>query len=231
MPSGWDHEGRGLAGIDAGRRAKPGSNRASYSINAFVLNMYKPTYIPKLRLNYAKTWACIKELLRQPERIRPEAAPAHLLDALAPQKVKTPKIKGNVVHTMKEIVNIFIANYQKATKPLNLAIQTTRAALAKRCSNKDPKTAYRHVLALIEHGFLRGKVHVKGGVQLLLNPALLVFDAAPAVARAAVAPSAPAGPALVPATAQETQASLLGLVSQFIRESGQKISLNGRRTT
>ena len=192
--------------------------------------MYKPAYIPKLRLNYAKTWSQLKKLFDRPDSIRPEAAPAHLAAALAPQKVKAPKLRGNVVHTMKEIVNIFIAKWNSAPAEINLAIRTNRSALATRCNNKDPKTAYRHILALIEYGFLRGKVQIKGGLQLLLNPALFVFDAAPAVAAAAVAAPGPP-PALAPATAAETQASLLGLVSQFIRESGQKITLNGRRTT
>ena len=171
--------------------------------------MYRPAFIPKLRLNYAKTWATITRLFERPESIRPPAAPAHLAEALSPQQLKTPKLKGNVVHTMKEIVNIFIANYQKAAGPINLAIQTTRVGLMKRGNNRDPKTAYRHILALIEYGFLRGKVQVKGGLQLLLNPALFVFDAAPAVAAAALAPAYPTIPAPVAETPTQGLASLL----------------------
>ena len=70
--------------------------------------------------------------------------------------------------------------------------------MAKAGNNRDPKTAYRHILALIEYGFLRAKVQVKGGLQLLLEPALFVFEAAPAVAAAALAAVAPATPACRP---------------------------------
>ena len=178
--------------------------------------MYRPAFNPhKLRLNYAKTWQRLTQLFSQPESIRPAAAPAHLVDALAPQKFKLPKLRGNVVHTMKEIVNIFIANYQKAAGPISLAIQTTRAALMKRGNNKDPKTPYRHILALIDSGFLRGKVQVKGGLQLLLNPALLVFDAAVAVADAALAPLVSPAVAPVAPTPAQGLASLLAASPKF----------------
>ncbi|MVN77826.1 hypothetical protein GO988_15955 [Hymenobacter sp. HMF4947] len=172
--------------------------------------MYRPAFAPsKLRLNYEKTWQTLTRLFKQPGLIKPAKRPEHLEEALAPQKFKLPKIKGNVVHTMKEIVNIFIANYQKAPGPLNLAIQTTRQGLMKRGNNHDPKTAYRHVLALIEAGFLRGKVQIKGGLQLLINPACLVFDAAPAVAAAALAPLLTPTVAPVALTPAQGLASLL----------------------
>ncbi len=177
--------------------------------------MYRPAFIPKLRLNYAKTWSRLTHLFSQPESIRPAQAPAHLIEVLAPQQFSLPKLKGNVVHTMKEIVNIFIANYQKAAGPINLAIQTTRAGLMKRGNNRDPKTAYRHILALIEYGFLRGKVQVKGGLQLLLNPALFVFDAAPAVAAAALAPIVTPTVAPVAPTPTQGLASLLAAAANL----------------
>lgn len=140
--------------------------------------MSRSAFTPKLRLNFTKTWKKVLHYVRQPQLIAPAPAPAHLAEALAPQQtIKRPQLKGNLVHTLKEILRIFIANWTAARVPIHLAIQTTRAALAKAGNNRDPKTAYRHILALIEYGFLRGKVQVKGGLQLLLNPDLLVFDA------------------------------------------------------
>lgn len=146
--------------------------------------MYRPPFAAKLRINYSKTWAKVKRLFKQPAAIRPDAAPEHLTVVLAPQKAKRPQLKGNVAHTMKEILNIFLANWREAARPINIAIRTTRMSLAKRCQNRDPKTAYRHILTLIDFGFLRAKVHIRGGLQLLINPDLLVLDAAPSVAKA-----------------------------------------------
>jgi hypothetical protein len=172
--------------------------------------MYRPAFIPKLRLNFSKTWAQVLSLVRQPERIAPAPTPAHLVDALSPQQtVKRPQLKGNLVHTLKEIVRIFIADWTAARTSINIAIKTTRTAMAKAGNNRDPKTAYRHILALIEYGFLRGKVQVKGGLQLLLEPALFVFDAAPAVAAAALAPSQPQPTTLLAPTPAAGLASLL----------------------
>jgi hypothetical protein len=185
--------------------------------------MYRPAFVPaKLRLNYEKTWSNLTHLFRQPGRIRPEARPEHLTEALAGQKFKLPQLKGNVVHTMKEIVNIFIAQYKKAPSS-TLAIKTTRVGLMKRGNNHDPKTAYRHILALIEYGFLRGKVQIKGGLQLLLNPACLVFDATPAVTAAALAPSYPPAPVAPLVTPAQGLASLFAVA--------QNLAQNGLRTT
>ncbi|MDO7885330.1 hypothetical protein [Hymenobacter cheonanensis] len=173
--------------------------------------MYRPAFIPKLRLNYDKTWAKLLSLLRDPRPIQPAPTPAHLVDALAPQKtVKLPQLRGNLAHTLKEIVRIMMAEWKKASTAINLAIFTTRTSIAKAGNNRDPKTGYRHIMALIEYGFLRGKVQVKGGLQLLLEPALFVFDAAPNTAAAALAPSyAPA-----PAPAAESPAQgLAGLLA------------------
>lgn len=173
--------------------------------------MYRPAFVPKLRLNYAKTWSNVLKYVRNPKLIAPAPTPAHLVDALHPQQtVKIPQLKGNLVHTLKEIVRIMLANWNASRTAINLAIFTTRTAMAKAGNNRDPKTAYRHILALIEYGFLRGKVQVKGGLQLLLEPALFVFDAAPAVAQAALAPAYPAIPTLVAPTPAQGLASLLG---------------------
>ncbi len=186
--------------------------------------MYRPAFVPaKLRLNYEKTWRNMTHLFQEPSRIRPETRPEHLADALAGQKFKLPKLKGNVVHTMKEIVNIFIANYKKAPSSTNLAIKTTRVGLMKRGNNHDPKTAYRHILALIEYGFLRGKVQIKGGLQLLINPACLVFDATTEVVAATLAPSLPLAPVAPLVTPAE------GLASLFA--AAQNLTQKGLRTT
>ena len=150
--------------------------------------MHRPAFIPKLRLNYDKTWATVMRFLDKPALIKPEPAPAHLEEFLHPQQtVKLPQLRGNLVHTLKEIVRIMMAQWARAKTAINLAIFTTRTSIAKAGRNRDPKTGYRHIMALIEYGFLRGKVQVKGGLQLLLNPALFVFDAASSVAAAAVA--------------------------------------------
>lgn len=186
--------------------------------------MYRPAFVPKLRIHYAKTWAQLTRCLKQPALVKPAETPEHLRAALAPQKtIKRPQLKGNLVHTLKEIITLFMADWQRAARPIHVAIQTTRTSLAKRCRNRDPKTTYRHVLALIDYGFLRAKVHIKGGLQLLLNPDLIVFDAAPAVAQAALAPSYPA-PA--PAPAQSPAAGLASLLAV-----AQNLAQNARRPT
>ena len=186
--------------------------------------MHRPAFVPKLRIHYAKTWAQLTRCLKQPALVRPAAVPEHLRLALAPQKtIKRPQLKGNLVHTIKEIVTLFMADWQRASRPINVAIQTTRTSLAKRCRNLDPKTTYRHVLALIDYGFLRAKVHVKGGLQLLLNPDLIVFDAAPAVQQAALAPSYPAALTAPLVSPQQGLASLLA--------AAQNLTRNARRAT
>jgi hypothetical protein len=172
--------------------------------------MHRPAFVPKLSLNYSKTWAKVLSLVRKPELIAPAPTPLHLVDALAPQQtVKRPQLKGNLVHTLKEIVRIFIADWTAARTSINLAIKTTRTSMAKAGNNRDPKTAYRHILALIDYGFLRGKVQIKGGLQLLLEPSLFVFNAAPAVAAAALAPAVQQPAALVAPTPAAGLASLL----------------------
>lgn len=172
--------------------------------------MYRPAFTPKLRLNYSKSWKNVLRFVNNPKLIAPAPTPAHLVDALAPQQtVKLPQLKGNLVHTLKEIVRIFIANWTAARTSINIAIYTTRTSMAKAGNNRDPKTAYRHILALIEYGFLRGKQQVKGGLQLLLNPALFVFDAAKSVADAALTPSYPTPAAPVAPTPAAGLASLL----------------------
>ena len=173
--------------------------------------MYRPAFLPKLRLNYAKTWVRLLSLLRDPHSMQPAPTPAHLVDALAPQKtVKLPQLRGNLAHTLKEIVRIMMAEWKKASTAINLAIFTTRTSIAKAGNNRDPKTGYRHIMALIEYGFLRGKVQVKGGLQLLLNPTLFVFDAAPKVAQEALVPSSSPEPA--PAAPSPAQ-GLAGLLA------------------
>lgn len=172
--------------------------------------MHRPAFIPKLLIDYAKTGAKLRALLNDPRPIRPAPAPAHLVQALAPQKtVKLPQLKGNLAHTIKEIVRLMIAEWNATTKAINLAILTTRTSIAKLGHNRDPKTGYRHIMALIEYGFLRGKVQVKGGLQLLLEPALFVFKAAPAVAAAALAPSCSPTPAPVATSPAQGLAGLL----------------------
>lgn len=177
--------------------------------------MYRPPFAVKLRINYSKTWAKVTRLFKQPTAILPDAAPVHLSEALAPQKVKRPQLKGNVAHTMKEILNIFLANWREAARPINIAIRTTRMSLAKRCQNRDPKTAYRHILTLIDYGFLRAKVHIRGGLQLLINPDLLIWDAAPAVVEAVLTPSFPESKVLLDISPEEGLNMLRGLAQNL----------------
>jgi hypothetical protein len=162
--------------------------------------MYRPdSLLTKRRIDYSKTWYRLAQLFKNPASIRPDALPEHLAAVVQPTyKFKLPRLKGNVYQTMKEIIAIFMADWQRATRPIHVAIRTTRTSLAKRCSNADPKTAYRHILTLIEHGFLRAKVQVKGGLQLLINPDVLVFDGATAVG----APAPQAAPKVAPAASQ-----------------------------
>lgn len=152
---------------------------------------------------------------KSPRTVQPDATPEHLRAALAPQKtVKRPQVKGNVIHTAKEILTIFLAEWRRAPKAINLAIRTTRASLAKRCQNRDPKTAYRHILALVDAGILRAKVHVRGGLQLLLNPDLIVFAAGSSTPP--VAPASPLVASAAPAcTAEQAMAALRGLAQNF----------------
>lgn len=157
---------------------------------------------PKRRINFRKTLARVAFLFKHPEEIKPDALPEHLAAVLAPTySFKLPRLKGNVFQTLKEIVAIFMRNWTTAEHAINVAITTTRTSLAKRCGNLDPKTAYRHILTLIEHGFLRAKVQIKGGLQLLLNPDLFVFEggnvaAAPVAVRTSPTPSAAVSGAL-----------------------------------
>ncbi|RZK39264.1 MAG: hypothetical protein EOO61_07310 [Hymenobacter sp.] len=170
--------------------------------------MYRPPFVIKPRINYSKTWAKLTRLFKQPASIQPDAAPVHLAEALAPQKIDRPQLKGNVAHTMKEILAIFLANWREAVKPINVAISTTRMSLAKRCQNRDPKTAYRHILTLIDYGFLRAKVHIRGGLQLLINPDLLIWDVAPAAVKAALTPNSSALESLLANTLEGGLAAL-----------------------
>lgn len=164
--------------------------------------MHKPPYIPhfsaKTRINYKATWTKLTQLLRNPGPILPADVPADVLEAFGYRRIKRelPKCKGNVHHTMKEILRIFLAQWEKATRPINLSIRTHRASLAKTCGNRDPQTAYLHILTLIKHGFLRGKVRTGHGLFLLLNPALLVWHGAAGVVpvRHVPAPGRPAAP-------------------------------------
>jgi hypothetical protein len=186
--------------------------------------MYRPPFVIKPRINYSKTWAKVARLFKQPASIRPEDAPAHLAGALAPQKLQRPQLKGNVAHTMKEILTIFLADWREAARPINVAIRTTRMSLAKRCQNRDPKTAYRHILTLIDYGFLRAKVHIRGGLQLLINPDLLVLDAAPAVAKAILTPNFSA-PELLPSTPPENGLNALRVLAQNLAQNFQSAFL------
>jgi hypothetical protein len=178
--------------------------------------MYRPAFSAKLRIDYAKTWRAFTHAIKHPRAVLPDATPEHLRAALAPQKtVKRPQLKGNLVHTAKEILTIFLDLWKRAPKAINLAINTTRTSLAKRCQNRDPKTAYRHILALVDYGFLRAKVHVKGGLQLLLNPDLIVFDAAKAQALALASASPAAAPAAPACTPEQGMAALRALAQNF----------------
>ncbi|WP_310391471.1 hypothetical protein [Hymenobacter sp.] len=154
------------------------------------------TALLKPRINYDKTYARLYHYFNNPAGIRPDALPAHLAAAMEPSySFKLPQLKGNVYHTLKEIVAIFMKEWRQADSAINVAIRTTRTSLAKRCRNRDPKTAYRHILTLIEHGFLRAKVQIKGGLQLLINPELLVFDEVKGAATAVAAPAPRPAPA------------------------------------
>ena len=196
--------------------------------------MHRPdSLLAKLRIDYAKTWFRLAQLFKNPASIRPDALPEHLAAVATPTyKFKLPRLKGNVYQTMKEIIAIFMADWRRASRPINIAIRTTRTSLAKRCQNADPKTAYRHILTLIEHGFLRAKVQVRSGLQLLINPDLLVFDASTAQmvatpqAMPKVAPAASQAPAAASKTGLD---SLLAIAAQFSQTGSQIFLKNSSR--
>lgn len=195
--------------------------------------MHRPPYVsgPKPFLNYLKTWAHLRRLLHNPAPIKPQPLPAHLAAVAAPvckQKLPALNGKGSVTAAMEAIMQLFMDAWKKADKAINLAIYTTRTSLAKRIYKSDPKTAYRHILVLMEHGFLRAKVQVRGGLQLLLNPDILVFEggrvSGPDMA-AALRSVPAAAPVASPALAQAGKAALLAMASLFNQnEKGRKPS-------
>ena len=196
--------------------------------------MYRPNSLAlpaKLRIDYTKTLARTAWLFKNPESIRPDAVPAHLAAVVAPSySFKLPLLKGNVMNTLKELVVLFIKDWREAEKAINFAIRTNRTALAKRCGNWDPKTAYRHILCLIEHGFLRAKVQIKGGLQLLLNPDLFVFEKGQHMTVAVPAPTTKVAPAAVSDAMAGLGAGLSTLmdIGNFLN---QKFSQNAVRRT
>lgn len=182
--------------------------------------MYRPDSLRPLKryLDYDRTWAMFWHLKKNPERIRPAAVPEHLLEFQPKRSFKLPRVKSNVMSTMEHIIHIFIGDWKRASRDINIAIRTTCTSLAKRCDNDDPKTAYRHILALIDAGWLRAKVHVRSGIQLLINPEIFVFSGTTTTVAAtpkpapSVAPVAPAGPVVA---ASSGMASLLALAAKF----------------
>lgn len=196
--------------------------------------MHRPPYVPnaiKPFLNYAKTWSHLRRLLHNSAPIKPQPLPAHLAAATAPTcKQKLPALngKGSVTAAMEAIMQLFMDAWKKADKAINLAIYTTRTSLAKRIYKSDPKTAYRHILVLMEHGFLRAKVQVRGGLQLLLNPDILVFEGGRASGpdMGAALRSVPTTATVAsPALAQAGKAALLAMASLFNQnEKGRKPS-------
>jgi hypothetical protein len=196
--------------------------------------MHRPPFVPaadKPFLNFSKTWAKLYRLIQNPAPIKPQPVPAHLAEATSGgRKLKLPALngKGSVTHCLEAIMHLFMAKWSKADKAINLAIYTTRTSLAKRIHKSDPKTAYRHILVLIEAGFLRAKVQVRGGLQLLLNPDILVFEGGRVAGpdMGAALRSVPAAALAAPKQlAQAGQANLLALASLFNQnEKGRKRS-------
>lgn len=192
--------------------------------------MYRPDSLltaAKRRINFSKTLANVAFLFKNPEKIAPDARPTHLAAVVEPSySFKLPQLKGNVFQTLKEIVAIFMRNWTTADRAINVAITTTRTSLAKRCGNLDPKTAYRHILTLIEHGFLRAKVQIKGGLQLLLNPDLFVFEGGNVISAPAAARTSTVAPAAV-SSAMGGLGSLLDIGNLLV----QKFNQNAVRRT
>ncbi|MDB5268033.1 MAG: hypothetical protein JWP58_1073 [Hymenobacter sp.] len=186
---------------------------------------------PKRRINFSKTLARVAFLFKNPEEIAPDPVPVHLAALMEPTySFKLPALKGNVFQTLKEIVAIFMREWTTADRAINVAIRTTRTSLAKRCGNLDPKTAYRHILTLIEHGFLRAKVQIKGGLQLLLNPDLFVFEGGNTVSAPVAARTSTTPPAAV-SSAMAGLAGGLGSLLDIGNFLSQKISQNAVRRT
>lgn len=131
------------------------------------------------RIDFAGTWRKLSRAFDNPETVRPPEPPAEvreLLEKTTPKrKLKLPQLRSNVYNTAVQVYAIFMQQWERYKGNISKAIVTTCLALAKRAKNRDPKTAYRHILALIEAGILKGKIRVYGRVELLLNEDLLVF--------------------------------------------------------
>jgi hypothetical protein len=139
---------------------------------------YTLASVAKPTLSWEKTWARLFQFFKDPSALRPLplSEEDRLVVGASHQQQVLPEVKGNVCHTMKEILRLFLKSWKDAPRAVNYSVRTTYTSLAKLCRNRDPKTAYLHVLALIEFGFLRGKQRLSRGVTLLLNPDLLVFE-------------------------------------------------------
>ena len=197
--------------------------------------MKKPPYQPQSKSKPALLWkasfARLYQLFKDPSSLRPAAGSSQLpASGGQPLKRPLPRLKGNVYHTMKELLRLFMGAWKQATRPLNPSVRTTYSSLAQCCRNLDQKTAYLHVLTLLEHGFLRAKVRLSHGIQLLLHPDLLVFDTtgaqAPVVPLTHVpAASPPRGGAQVPAPGVAPYPKL-GDANAALRQLSDKLSVN-----
>lgn len=135
-----------------------------------------PVVLPAIR--WKETWARLYRLTQDPSPLRPPA-PRAVRARPAPAR-GIPQLKGNVCQTIKVIMNQYLREAARAPRTAEPSVFTSYAALAEQCFNYDPKTAYLHVLTLLEHGFLLAKVRRSRGVTLVLNPDLFVFDDPPA---------------------------------------------------
>ncbi|PSR53890.1 hypothetical protein AHMF7605_10360 [Adhaeribacter arboris] len=114
------------------------------------------------KINFERTLKNIKELVDQ---LPPQIRNGQVRRA----------IKGNVNSTAFHIYRLFMAGLKKTSRVVR-AFRTTNTSLAK-VSNNHVRTIQRHIQKLIDLGIIQAKVRVGNGLQLMLNEALLAFDA------------------------------------------------------
>lgn len=143
--------------------------------------------IKKFTINFKKTLENLK-------------ATADKLRIAVPPKVEGGRprykevIKQSVFDTAEKVYAIHMREHKKSSKPGTIDIKTKNLSLAKYCRNSE-RTIRRHIETLIKHGFIRAKARLGHGIQLLLNPAILVYDE---LVMAAHPPASPKAPTIAP---------------------------------
>ncbi|QNF34338.1 hypothetical protein HUW51_17010 [Adhaeribacter swui] len=149
------------------------------------------------KVNFEKTLRNIKEMI---DKLPPQVRNGQVRRA----------IKGNVNATAFQIYRLFMAGLKKTNRVVR-AFRTTNISLAK-VTNNHVRTIQRHIQKLIDLEIIQGKVRVGNGLQLMLNEALVAFDAYEETPK----PAAP--------LKSGTAGSLAGKLDNFLTRLSQKFS-------